>query len=238
MAFQAIFKRYEIKYMLTLEQKQLLLQSMAPYMELDRFGRSTIRNIYFDTPDFRLIRRSIERPVYKEKLRLRSYSRTGPNDPVYVELKKKYRSVVYKRRMTMPEGQAMDWVCQGGQHPDTQIGKEIDYFRSFYPALAPAVYLSYEREAYFCKNGSDLRITFDENVLCRQERLSLAEPPGGETVLPEGSVLMEVKTAANMPMWLVRALSENRIYKTSFSKYGKAYQSMILPKVNGGFRYA
>ena len=96
MAFQTVFKRYELKYMLTLEQKEKILKAMSPYMELDKYGRTTIRNIYFDTDDYRLIRRSIEKPVYKEKLRIRSYSQAEPQGTVFVELKKKYEKVVYK----------------------------------------------------------------------------------------------------------------------------------------------
>ena len=97
MAYQSVFQRYEIKYILTRPQKERIVATMAPYMALDSYGRTTIRNVYFDTPDYRLIRRSIEKPVYKEKLRLRSYQQVRPGDPVFVELKKKYKKVVYKR---------------------------------------------------------------------------------------------------------------------------------------------
>lgn len=67
---QDVFKRYELKYMITKEQKEKLLKAMEPYMALDKYGRTTIRNIYFDTENYRLVRRSIERPAYKEKLRI------------------------------------------------------------------------------------------------------------------------------------------------------------------------
>ena len=112
MAFQTIFKRYEMKYMLTIEQKQRLLDIMAPYMALDQYGRSSIRNIYFDTNTYRLIRNSIEKPIYKEKLRIRSYGRAAEDSTVFVELKKKYNHVVYKRRISLPEAEAMEWVCR------------------------------------------------------------------------------------------------------------------------------
>ena len=74
MVHQTVFKRYELEYMLTLEQKEKMLEVMSPYMELDKYGRTTIRNIYFDTDNYRLISRSIEKPSYKEKIRIRSYS--------------------------------------------------------------------------------------------------------------------------------------------------------------------
>lgn len=228
MAYQAVFKRYELKYLLTAEQKELLLQVMQPYMALDQYGRTTIRNIYFDTENYRLIRRSIEKPMYKEKLRIRSYRKTEKKDKVFVELKKKYDGVVYKRRISMLQQQAMDWICNGVAVPDSQIGREIEYFRNYYTGLRPAVYLSYEREAFYSKDGSDFRVTFDDHIYARQDRLSLNEEPGGHALLPEGMVLMEVKTSGAIPLWMTKCLTENRIFKTSFSKYGTAYQTMIF----------
>ena len=112
--YQAVFKRYELKYILTKEQKQIMLSAIEPYMEMDKYGRTTIRNIYFDTDTYRLIRRSIEKPEYKEKLRIRSYSRATPDSDVFVELKKKYKKVVYKRRLSLPESKAIEWVCNNG----------------------------------------------------------------------------------------------------------------------------
>ena len=239
MAYQAVFKRYEIKYMLTAQQKALLLQAMEPYMALDRFGRTTIRNIYFDTENYRLIRASIEKPVYKEKLRLRSYQQAGPDTPVYVELKKKYKGVVYKRRISMTEDAATQWLCRDGCCPEhSQIADEIDYFTSYYQPLKPAVFLSYEREAYYTKEPSDFRVTFDDNILCRQTELSLASPVYGTSILPEGKVLMEIKCSGGIPLWMTKVLSENNIYKTSFSKYGTAYQTLIFPQLTEVFHYA
>ena len=107
MAFQTVFKRYELKYMLTIAQKEKILEAIAPYMKLDKYGRTVIRNIYFDTENYRLIRRSIEKPAYKEKLRIRSYSQATSDSTVFVELKKKYDKVVYKRRIALTEGEAM-----------------------------------------------------------------------------------------------------------------------------------
>lgn len=230
MADQAIFKRYEIKFLLTCAQKEELLRVMAPYMALDQYGRTTIRNIYFDTENFRLIRRSIEKPVYKEKLRIRSYRKAESRDKVFVELKKKYNGVVYKRRISMPQQEAMDWLCGGIVPSDTQIAREVEYFRNYYATLRPAVYLSYEREAFYSKDGSDFRVTFDDHIFARQDRLSLSEEPGGQQILPEGMVLMEVKTSGAIPLWLTKHLTDARIFKTSFSKYGTAYQTMIFHK--------
>ena len=231
MAIQTVFKRYELKYLLTQEQKEKVLLAMAPHMTLDRYGRTTIRNLYYDTDSYLLIRRSMEKPVYKEKLRIRSYSRADSDSPVFVELKKKYKSVVYKRRLSLPNEDAVAWLSgerHCGQH--TQIAREIDYFLSYYKTLHPTVFLSYEREAYYANDGSDFRITFDDTVLCRQEELSLTAQVYGTEILPEGMTLMEIKCGGGIPMWMTQVLSRERIFKTSFSKYGTAYTALIFPQ--------
>ena len=232
MAFQTVFKRYELKYMLTFEQKKKILEAMSPHMQLDKYGRTTIRNIYFDTDNYRLIRRSIEKPAYKEKLRIRSYSQATSNSTVFVELKKKYEQVVYKRRLSLCESDAIAWVCREKVCPiDTQISREIDYFIDFYEKLKPSVFLSYDREAYYDKGGGDFRVTFDDNILYRQMDINLCSPVYGEPILPEDRVLMELKCSGGIPLWMTRALSQERIYKTSFSKYGTAYSTLIFPKI-------
>lgn len=174
MAYQATFQRYESKYLLTRQQKHAILQEMQPHMQLDAYGRTTIRNMYYDTPDYRLIRQSLEKPVYKEKLRIRSYQKAAPSDPVFVELKKKYQSIVYKRRLTLPEAQVMHSFQTGQPLPvQSQIAEEIAYFRTHYQKLKPSVFLSYEREAFYALDGSGFRVTLDENILYRQRDFSL-----------------------------------------------------------------
>lgn len=233
MTYQSIFRRFELKYILTQEQKDAVLAAIAQHMVPDKYGRTTVRNIYFDTDNYRLIRQSIEKPVYKEKLRLRSYGPAAPEDDVYVELKKKFKGIVYKRRLRLPQKNALAWLCDGAPcKPDTQISREIDYFLGFYSPLQPKVFLSYQRQAYVAKDGSDFRITFDDSILCRQENICLDAPIYGTAVLPEGLTLMEIKSPGGIPLWLTKALSENRIFKASFSKYGKAYESIIFPKLN------
>ncbi len=232
MAFQTVFKRYELKYMITPRQKEKVLEAMQDYMKLDKYGRTVIRNIYFDTDDYLLIRRSIEKPVYKEKLRVRSYDRAKPDSTVFVELKKKYKHVVYKRRISLPEKEAIDWLCGGEHCKNTQISAEIDYFLRFYKTLHPAVFLSYEREAFYSKDKSDFRVTFDENVLAREEDISLESKVYGKPILPKGKILMEIKCSGGIPLWMTRVLSRERIYKTSFSKYGTVYKTVIFPKLH------
>ncbi len=231
MGFQTVFCRYELKYLLTLEEKERILEQITPLICSDPYGKTTIRNVYFDTNCFRLIRRSLEKPLYKEKLRLRSYCQATRDSTVFVELKKKYRGVVYKRRISLKEREAMDWTLGKTPCPkQNQISREIDYFLDFYAPLRPSVFLSYERESFFAKDDPHFRITFDQSILFRQEDLSLTSTPYGTSLLPENQVLMELKCAGGIPLWMVNILSREHLYKTSFSKYGKAYENFIFPK--------
>lgn len=224
MGSQMVLKRYEMKYLLTKKQKEKVLEAMEPYMELDEYGRTTIRNIYYDTNNYRLARKSLEKPVYKEKLRVRSYDAAGPEDKVFVELKKKYDGVVYKRRICIPQGAAMDYLAGRAPAPqENQITEEIDYFLQFYNGLVPKVFLSYEREAFYTREPSEFRVTFDENILWREGDLSLEKGIYGAAILQPGQSLMEIKTPGSIPLWMARVLSEEQIRKTSFSKYGNAY---------------
>ncbi len=242
MSYQTVFKRYEIKYLLGKEQREALIGAMDGRLKLDEYGHTVIRNIYFDTDDYRLIRTSLDKPVYKEKLRIRSYKRIAKDEDVFVELKKKYESIVYKRRIALPESSAMKWLAYGGEQPGTsQIENEIGYFRSFYEGLAPKVFLSYEREAFYPVDGSDIRITLDSNVLGRRSGLSLRDGIYGSEVLPDSKSILEVKVSGSMPMWLIRFLRENNINKASFSKYGMYYSEYIFGKETEkkeGLKYA
>lgn len=80
-----VFQRVEQKYLLTDAQYTTLWDVLQPYMKPDAYGRSTVCSIYFDTPDRRLVRTSLEKPVYKEKLRLRTYGVPKPDSPAFDE---------------------------------------------------------------------------------------------------------------------------------------------------------
>ena len=232
METKMVFKRYELKYLMDRDQMEAVYRALKEHMVLDAYGHSSIRNIYLDTDDFLLARRSISKPMYKEKLRFRSYGAPEADGKVFVELKKKYDSVVYKRRVNMPLDKAMEWfTTDTDDFPDTQIGHEIDFLRQRYPGIKPKMLLTYEREAYYAKDGSDLRITIDSNILARLDDVDLTSEPGGHSVLPEGYTLMEIKTMYGYPKWLTTVLNENRLYKSSFTKYGNAYKEMVLGKV-------
>ena len=251
MADQMIFKRFEIKYMIDEAVFEKLMEVMDGYMIADEHGRSTVCSLYYDTPKHLLIRRSLEHPVYKEKLRLRSYGVAKPSDTVFVELKKKFCSVVYKRRIAMTHDKALSYLAGNGQIAesqmadsqiadsqiadsqtvdsqitDSQIASEINYALKIYENLAPAVLLSYEREAFYARNNHEFRVTFDRNILWRDYDLSLDKGIYGTPILEDQKVLMEIKTDGAIPGWMVDFLTANKLYKTSFSKYGTAYRAI------------
>ena len=207
-------------------QWENLLRSVNEHMRPDDYPRYTIANLYVDTPDHRLIRRSMEKPVYKEKMRLRSYGKADGRDLVFLELKKKYKGIVYKRRVKMPLDRAQLFL-RGDREERNQIEREIGYFIGRHDGLSPAMYISYEREAFRGKEDGDLRLTVDRNILWREANLDLSSEPGGTPVLDEGQLLMEIKCVGSLPLWLTGALSANGIYRTSFSKYGKAYSKRL-----------
>lgn len=224
-----VFRRREIKYLITAQQRQAMEAEFARRMVPDRFAHSSIRNVYYDTPDFRLIRHSLEHPVYKEKLRLRCYG--SNNAEVFLEVKKKYKGIVYKRRILLEEQQAEAFMAGRGDIPDTQIGREMVYFRDFYQNLQPQVFLSYERDSWAGVNDPGLRVTIDEKICYRTTDLHLTRQPGGEEILEPGLSLMEVKAEYAIPLWLTEMLAHLGIRKVSFSKYGRAYERQLRQKL-------
>lgn len=226
MKYQNVFERYEIKYLITTKQKSKILKILQLYMQLDKYGKTIIRNIYFDTDNYYLIRKSLEKPIYKEKLRLRSYQKADEDTKVFFEIKKKYQAIVYKRRIAITLSKYKKLEQEGFNDNSNQILKEINYFFKLYPNLKPKVFLSYERESYFMEN-SDLRITFDENIIARNYDLDLKKDIYGTKILEDGYLIMEIKCFKAMPLWLVSILSKEKIYKTPFSKYGTYYVNNI-----------
>ena len=255
--YQAVFKRKEIKYLLSREKRNALLPILEACMEPDAFAHSSISNLYYDTPDFRMVRRSLEKPMYKEKLRLRSYGTPENTSTVFPEIKKKAMGIVYKRRISLPYQEAVSFLsgqqiastdtCDGTTQQiastDTcngmtqqiastdmcdgttrQILHELDWMLASYENLSPRVFLSYERDSYKGVSDPSLRLTLDQDILFRTDRLDLREGAFGEAILLPDQTLMEVKISNAAPLWLAQALSEIGIFPVSFSKYGRAYE--------------
>ena len=225
---QTCFKRCEKKYFVTPEQQRFLTDGMKPYMEADRYDKYTICSIYYDTADWRLIRASIEKPVYKEKLRIRSYGVPAPGDKVFVELKKKYDGVVYKRRITTELDKAEGFLTAAIPGDEFgQIGREIEWVQSFY-AAGPKVFIGYDRQALAGKDDPELRVTFDTNLRWRSEALDLRAGDHGAPLLSPERILMEIKIPGVCPLWMSRLLSEAGVFPCSYSKYGACYQKHLI----------
>jgi hypothetical protein len=231
-----VFNRNECKFLIDKAVYDNIQDRLLEYMELDEYNKDnklyTISNIYYDTSDNYLIRKSLSKPAYKEKLRLRAYGVPRENEKVFLEIKKKVCGLVNKRRTKLRLNEAYNFVSTG-QEPELksymnrQVINEIEYMLRIYN-LEPKLYLAYDRQALFGIDSRDLRITFDTNVRTRRYDLRLEAGDYGEQLLEDGKWLMEVKAEKNIPLWLSRMLSENKIFKTSFSKYGAEYQKMLL----------
>lgn len=222
-----VFKRYENKYILTPQQYEAILQEVEKRMDPDEFGETTIQSLYYDTPNARLVRTSIEKPKFKEKIRVRSYGLATKDSKVYVELKRKSQGVVYKRRLSAKEDESIAFFENKHSFGDGQIAKEIDYFKNYYGKLQPYILILYDRIA-FKKKEIDLRITFDRNTRYRATRLSLSDGLDGTLLLEPGHVLMEIKSSLGFPRWLVDLLNEQKSYKRSFSKVGEAHKRELI----------
>ena len=230
--FKDVFERIETKFLLDDMQYTELMKRLENVAAVDSYGKTSILNIYFDTPDYRLIERSLEKPVYKEKLRLRTYGVASDDTNAFIEIKKKYKGVVYKRRISMPYKEAIDYLVEGKRPKKTsQISAEIDYFMNFYKGIRPAMAISYDRIAMAGINDPELRITFDTNIRWRTEKLSLKEGNVGTEILLPGQHLMELKIAGAMSMEMARMLDELNIRQISFSKYGRGYQDLLSQKI-------
>ncbi len=236
MAEQMTFKRYEIKYAVTETQRQRLIDGMQEYMIRDSHGISQIQSLYFDTPDYLLARRSMEHPLYKEKIRLRSYGQADDHTKVFLELKKKFEGVVYKRRISMDMTKAEELMENWSSNRygvtevdcNPQILRELEASAARYHKLIPRILLTYRREAFYQRDDHDFRVTLDQEIEWRNVDLSLRDPMIGRPLLKQSYYLMEVKAGGAIPLWFTKLLTELEIRKTSFSKYGTAYQTIFL----------
>ena len=230
-----VFNRYEQKYIIDREIFEKVIKITDTHMILDQYNRDhnpyTIANIYYDTSDDYLVRKSLSKPEYKEKLRLRAYGVPDNNTKVFLEIKKKYRGIVNKRRTVLTLSEACGFLNstippKPKDYMNLQVVKEIEYFLQVY-SLQPKVYLAYDRIAYFEKDNNDLRISFDQNIRTRRYDLDLSKGDYGENLLNGEVYLMEIKTSKAMPLWLTDMLTRYNIKKQSFSKYGTEFKKAI-----------
>ena len=236
---QEVFNRYEHKYLIDKKTYEKLIPILEKYMELDRYneGRKpyTISNIYYDTKDDYLIRKSLDKPSYKEKLRLRAYGVPNKDTKVFLEIKKKFNGLVNKRRTALSLSEAYDFTKTGKkpaqkEYMNMQVSKEIEYFLKMYK-LFPKLYLAYDRIAYFGKEDAELRISFDTNIRTRRYDVRLERGDYGTRLLEKDVYLMEIKTSLAKPLWLTNALSGLCIKRVNFSKYGTEYKKHLTEEI-------
>ena len=220
-------QRVEFKYILSKEQLEHLKAALNEHMRVDKYGKTSIASIYYDTPSLLLIRTSIEKPAFKEKIRIRSYGLAKKDDKVFLEVKRKVNGLVYKRRIPLLEEEVEPFFLnQNNVSKNGQIANEINYFKNFYQSLRPAIMIIYDRTAYEEIKG-DLRLTIDENPRYRLNDLNLHTSMDGISLFDKGSAILEIKVQEVMPLWLVSILSKEQIYKSSFSKVGEAYKRVM-----------
>jgi len=218
-----VFRRYEKKYLITQEQAAVICDVMSKHIMPDRFNEYIVQNLYFDTANWESVRASIEKPIYKDKLRLRCYGELQSDDDVFLELKKKHKSVVYKRRIAVSAHDFQSNSVREIASKDTsQIAHELKFFLDVHPVFERML-VSYKRTAFAGIEDRGLRVTFDEDVRYRQNNLGFSQPRDGNTILPGGIVVMEIKTHGAMPLELTRLFSEMGVFPVSFSKYGTCY---------------
>lgn len=233
-----IFVRHEKKFLINQEQMNLILDKFGSDLVLDEFcqdeGFSYINNIYFDTPGNDVIRESVSRPIYKEKLRLRSYSiLKSDEENAYLEIKKKYDGIGNKRRIKLKYKDAMDFVLNKtlpsfDDYVSKEIALEINEFLKRNEVI-PAIFISSKRKAFYGKDDKDFRLTFDFDVKYRRDNVSLLDGYG-TNFLENGQIIMEVKFKDSIPFDFIEFLSNLGIYKTRFSKYGKIYEKELKNK--------
>ncbi len=226
MSNQTFFKRHEMKYKLTYKEYKTLINVMEQHMKIDQYKRNKITNIYYDTEDYKIVRNSIEKPKYKEKLRMRMYGNTKENNKVYVELKKKFAGIVYKRRIILNKSDEIFDIKNIKK--DNQILKEIKYYISLYNNILPKIHLSYYREAYYSIEDQEFRMTFDFDIKVRNQDITFASSNKDKNILDDDTVILEVKTIKGLPIWFLNFLKENKINQISFSKYGEAYKKYLI----------
>ena len=226
----AVMKRYELKYYLNNDQLSYFMDSIKQFMKIDKYGLTSIASLYYDTPDYRLVTRSIEKPNFKEKLRLRSYGLATDSTKTFLEIKRKCEGIVYKRRISLLEKEASELILQKETANHEQIARELEAFMNTYPKLEPKYLIIYDRLAYY-QDNSDLRITIDMNPRYRTDDLNLHTSMDGIPLLENGGAILEVKVQHSVPLWLSEILSKGNIYQTSFSKVGTAHKKEMQKRI-------
>lgn len=229
---QEVFKRHELKFLLSRKEHDSLRKAILPYMDYDKYGNSegeyNIVSLYYESFDKRIYYETVNKLRFRQKLRLRVYDNATLSSPSFIELKQKFKNVVNKRRTLIPLEDAYNILSEPYNRDvihhkyasNPQILKEALHFKEFYN-LEPSIVVSYDRQAFsgIAENEKDLRVTFDYNLMCRSEDLELENGPEGFHFVDTDTVILEVKVSNSVPFWLARILSDFNFTKQGFSKF-------------------
>lgn len=225
-----IFERKEIKYVLTEEQFKAVFNSLSGFLKIDSYGWQTINNLYFDNDDNDVIRTSLSKPAFKEKMRLRSYGEYTPDQEVYLELKKKFNGTVFKRRIQGKLDQIENMIEEKGKGANDLSAKEIFFFMNTFN-LYPKIFIAYDRLAMYCPSDKAIRITFDKNIRYRTENLKL-DSSENAILFSKNEYVMEIKGVNALPLWLTGLLAAFNLVPSTYSKYGKIYEKLLLKEAS------
>lgn len=227
---QSAFNRYEQKFLIPIDQIDHIKEQIGPYVTQDdnaSLSHYTICNIYYDTTNDEIIKRSVSKPMFKEKLRLRCYGEPKQGDIMFLEIKKKLNGFVNKRRTSISYEDACMLIHEKvmpikKSYHNSQVLNEI-YFYVKNKQLIPRISLSYDREAYYAIDDESIRLTFDYNMTSRRDNVNLGRTHEDTLIVQDERAILEVKTTGALPLWLTNILTANQIYPNSFSKYGTEF---------------
>lgn len=293
-AYSSVFKRVEKKYRIGAAERAAVEAAAGGPMAVDAYGRTRITSLYLDTPERSMIARSVEKPLYREKLRLRAYGDAagvalmgafgaGPivrepgglplSDgevetrvaaglqvpgaaaalPVFFGIKKKFKGIVYKRRLalTLPaalafvSGLPYEQACARWPLSDAalaaaalspvtrQIARELEMAMDRWLPLVPSMGIACDRVAWAYRPEMFQEREGDE-LFGSELRITFDDcleyldchrfRSPWRPIIESSESVMEIKSAGPYPPWLVEVLSAERIYPASFTKYGNAYQ--------------
>jgi VTC domain len=224
------FNRFELKYLLPVERVPALVSALSPYVRADPHSEGAgpsgypIHSVYWDSPQLRCFWEKIEGLKVRRKLRLRRY---GDADDVFLEIKQRVDRTLQKRRVVWPlarvaEAEEPDALDALLEESDDRVAREILFLRRTYD-LRPTMGISYRRRAFFARNESDLRVTFDTRVQYHAAEPSVAQlGESGRYVVAPALAVLEIKFGHAVPLWLCKLVSHFELRMVRFSKYCSA----------------
>ncbi|MFX1445368.1 MAG: VTC domain-containing protein [Promethearchaeota archaeon] len=240
---QKYFNRFEIKYQISMIQKNILSRQIHPFMELDPYVNNNhnyeVRSVYFDSPFRKSFFEKINGVGIRVKLRIRYYPdfQNGNQEFVFLELKKKINENVSKSRILVPFLDAFEIIDNSTEkaknfynkatNEDKIKLKEMWYLFNRYN-LKPICVVCYNREPYMDKMENRFRLTFDTNVRVRYFDFDLHSGEGSKYVVPPNLCIMEIKFNNFIPNWIIKIFQKNNIIQEKTSKFANGLERGII----------